>query len=129
VTAPDIITRRRRWAYSLIRKAAEPPPTYGTPGWLALPESDPVKVAGVVVAAEAWAQAGDQLEPDLRAEVEALRRGFMAAEDREYQVRDAEHRKRWAVPTRATFVQRRAEQLADVAPRPGDWPGSSGGAA
>jgi hypothetical protein len=43
---------RRAWAYALISRAATPPPAYGSPEWLALPESSPEKVASVVLAAE-----------------------------------------------------------------------------
>jgi hypothetical protein len=44
--------QRRAWAYALISRATEPPPAYGSPEWLALPESSPEKVAAVVLAAE-----------------------------------------------------------------------------
>jgi hypothetical protein len=42
---------RRAWAYALISRASTPPPAYGSPQWLALPDG-PEKVAAVVLAAE-----------------------------------------------------------------------------
>ncbi len=46
--------RRRQWAYALISRCAEPPPSYLSAEWLALPDG-PKKVAAVVLAAEAFA--------------------------------------------------------------------------
>ena len=43
--------QRRAWAWSLISRAENPPPFYGSLGWLALPDG-PEKVAAVVLAAE-----------------------------------------------------------------------------
>ncbi len=87
--------RRRRWADSLIRKAGKPPPSYGSPAWLALPEGSPAKVASVVVAAEAWALDGDDVEARLHRQLEDERRAFKDAEDADYQARAVEHRARW----------------------------------
>ncbi len=114
---------RRRWAYSLIRRTATPPPFYGSAEWAALPDDSPSKVAAVVVAAECWAQAGDTLEDDLRREVDSLRRAHKQAEDDEYRARADEHRREWAAPTRGSFAERRRAQLDAVAPRDGDYPG------
>ena len=86
---------RRCWASSLIRRAGKPPPSYGSPDWLALPEGSPAKVASVVVAAEAWALDGDDVEARLHRQLEDERRAFKDAEDADYQARAAEHRKQW----------------------------------
>jgi hypothetical protein len=72
--------RRRRWAYRMIQQSPTPPPVYGSPEWLALPEGSPEKVAAVVRAAEAWARQGDDLEANLRLEVDLSRRAFKADE-------------------------------------------------
>lgn len=47
---------RLRWAVALIRRgrALGALPRYGSPHWCSLPDSDPRKVAAVVVAAECW---------------------------------------------------------------------------
>jgi len=116
--------RRRRWAYSIMRRTAEPPPSYGSSEWLALPEGDPARVAGVVVAADCWARAGDTLEDDLRLEVHTARLAHKRAEDAEYRQRAEAHRETWSAPTRlASFADRRRTQLDAVAPRAGDHPG------
>lgn len=82
---------RRRWAYGLISRTNTPPPQYGSPEWLALPDG-PEKVASVVIAAEAWASSGDVLEETLRAQVEAERQAHLkAAEDEAYRA----HRDAW----------------------------------
>ena len=123
----DLISRRRRWAYVLIRRAPSPPPTYGSVEWLALAEGSPEKVAGVVVAAEAYARAGDTLEEDLRREVENARAAFKSAEDADYQARAAEHRARYGKGGDVvSFAERRQRELDNARqPRPGDYPGRS----
>ena len=65
-----LITRRKAWAYGLIRKFTGRPARYGSAEWLALEDGCPEKIAGAVVAAEAWACQADTLEEDLRFEVE-----------------------------------------------------------
>ena len=89
------IESRRRWAYRMIERCSSPPPAYGTPGWLALPEGSVDKVAAVVIAAEAWARTGDTLEDDLRTEVAQLAAAFKRDEDADYRARAEAHRKDW----------------------------------
>jgi hypothetical protein len=121
---PDPITVRRRWAYTLIRRCQKPPARYGSRSWLALPEADPAKVAAVVVAAEAWARMGDELEADVHREVDEARRAHKAAEDVDYQARAEAHRENHKdLPTGRSFAERRAAQLAAIEPRPGDFTG------
>ena len=91
VTAAE---RRREWAYGLISRCHTPPPAYGTPEWLALPEG-PEKVAAVVIAAEARAGEGDNLLERLAAEVAFEREAFKAAEDADYIARRDAHRASW----------------------------------
>ncbi|KHL19582.1 UNVERIFIED_CONTAM: hypothetical protein LK11_00785 [Mumia flava] len=103
-------------------------PPYGSEAWLTLPDGDPVKVAAVVVAAEAWAQSGDTLADDLRAEAYARRASEKAAEDAEYAEAQRAHRERWAPVARSTvvpFAKRRRRQLEAAGPRPGDHPGGA----
>ena len=118
----DIILRRQ-WAYSLIRRATMPPPRYGSAEWNALPLTDPARVAGCVVAAESWALDGENLGQRLTDEVAQLREAFTAEEDAAYVARAEAHRR--AAPRFSTrsFAERRAEQLAAIAPREGDYPG------
>lgn len=62
---------RREWARRLIARGNPPGtlvPAYGSPAWCALPESDPARIAAVVLAAEAWAWTSDTL-PELPATV------------------------------------------------------------
>lgn len=77
---------RQQWARHLIERHPNPP-TYGSPEWLALPESHPAKISAVVVAAESWAMDGDELEERLRREILALSRANKHAEDADYVVR------------------------------------------
>lgn len=87
---------RRRWAAGMLAKATGLNiPVYGSPEWLALPEGNLAKVAAVVRAAECHARAGDELEADLRAEVEELRRAHKRAEDAEYVAGIVTHREKW----------------------------------
>jgi len=123
VNAPgDIVGERRRWAYRFIGMAAVPPPTYGSAEWLASPDSDPVKIAAVVIAAEATAREADDLEVNLRRELDAARRAHKASEDAEYAERAAAWRDtspRWG----PSFVERRQAQLDAAKPRLGDFTG------
>jgi hypothetical protein len=110
----------------MIDKAKGAPlPVYGDATWLMLPDGDDVKVAAVIVAAEAWASERDELPTTLAVQVEATRRAFKADEDAAYAERAAAHRERWAGRTpRKSFMDRRREQLEDAKPRPGDFPGN-----
>lgn len=120
--------RRKAWAYSLIRKFAGRPPSYGSAAWLALEDGSPEKIAAVCIAAEAWACTGDTLEADLRREVEALSLAHKHAEDRDYQQDSAQHRRTWG---HLRVVEPRDEVDARVAaariPRPGDFRPRRGG--
>lgn len=115
-------TGRRYWARNLLDAAPRPIKTYGSTEWLMLADDDPAKLAGAVLAAEAWASDWENLEDDLRREVEAFRLGFKAGEDQEYQQAAAAHRaklnKRHGVTT--SFQERRRRQLEAVTPREGD---------
>lgn len=57
-------------------------------------------MAAVVVAAEAWATDGDDLEGRLRAEIDAGREAAKRAEDAEYQARRDAHRAEYGDPAR-----------------------------
>ncbi len=123
-SAPEA-SARRRWAYSLIRRASSPVPSYRSAEWANLPDGDPAKVAGCVVAAEAWAQDAENVVEDLRHEIDVRREVFKLAEDADYQDRAQAHRAEWSrLPSSGkSFAERRAEQLASVKPRPGDYTG------
>jgi len=119
-------SRRRRWAYSLIGKAASPRPSYGSQAWLDLPEGSAEKVAAVVVAAECWAVDGDDI-------LERLRRELSDQHDAEDRLR-REQFDATVVPLvtalalrphiGTTYAERRARELADaLKPRPGDFLG------
>ena len=86
---------RRRWARRLISRCQTPPPAYGSAEWLSLPEGDGRKVAAVVIAAESWATDGDELETQLRTEVEAMRLAHKRLDDEEYAARRDAHREEW----------------------------------
>jgi hypothetical protein len=90
------IEARRRWAYRMIQRCQEPPPTYGTREWLALPEGSPERVAAVVVAAENWAREGDDLEQNLRQEIALARAAHKKVEDEEYVQQHRGHREWWS---------------------------------
>jgi len=109
----------------MIRKAASPPPRYGSAQWLSLPEGDPAKAAAVVVAAECWATEGDELPERLALELENARAAFKLETDRDYVERYQSHRTKWSQlsQTSKSFAERRAEQLASIGPRPGDYTG------
>lgn len=73
---------RRLWAAYLIRRGRELSelPRYGSVEWCELPDSDPRKVAAVVVAAECWVYDDDHRAECLHAEISAAR---LAGEQRE----------------------------------------------
>ena len=120
-------TGRRYWARRMIDRAKGAPlPVYGDATWLSLPEGDPVKVAAVVVAAESWQQDADDLGGRLTVQVATSYVANKQAEDAEYVARAKAHRETAPKPARASFLQRRAAQLAAAAPREGDYRGRSG---
>ncbi len=105
-------------------RATTPAPLYGSAEWCALRDNDPRKVASCVTAAECWAQAGDSLVDDLRAEVEAARKAHKVTEDADYQARAKAHRDESRnLSFGKSFAERRAEQLAAALPRPDDYQG------
>lgn len=121
------VTARRAWSYQFIRRAKTPPPSYGSREWLALANDDPRQVAACVVAAECWARGGDDIPGRLEREVAASREAFVRAENQDYKARANDHRQEWRKRLNgSTFVERRAAQLADAAPRPNDFTGTKG---
>ncbi|MBA2558665.1 MAG: hypothetical protein H0V07_02040 [Propionibacteriales bacterium] len=120
----DEIAQRRAWAYALIRQAETPAPLYGSPEFNSLAMDDPRRVASCVRAAEAWAQDGDELPERLADEIAQLRLNHKGLDDAEYVARAEAHRVANRAPSKPTFAQRRAAQLAAIAPRPGDFPGT-----
>lgn len=121
---------RKSWARELIDRASRPIQKYGSAEWCALPLDDPNRIAAVVVAAEAWAWDWENLEQNLRREVEDLRAAFKREEDAEYVRSYTEHRKateRKYGRVLSSFEERRARQLEAAKPRPGDFPGRNGG--
>ena len=122
----DPSTGRRYWARQLIERQTPTRPIYGSTAWLMLDSEHPDKIAACVVAAECWATQGDNLEDDLRREVEALRVGDKKAEDREYLESFASHIKRSGGRVLSSFEERRRRQLEAAKPREGDHPGGPG---
>jgi len=114
---------RRYWARRMVDRAKGAElPSYGSAEWFLLPEGDARRVAAVVVAAEAWARAGDDLILDLTRELDARCRAHKLEADREYAGRAAAHREtapRWG----QSFAERRAAQLEAAKPQPGDFRG------
>lgn len=90
---PNVSTQRRYWARMHI-DADINAPEYGSFAWSALPDSHPGKLAAAIRAAECWASEGDDLEQNLRREIEAMRFAFKAEEDAEYRARASAHRQR-----------------------------------
>jgi hypothetical protein len=92
-----------------------------------LADDHPDKIAACVRAAETWAQAGDNLEDELRREVESARKAHKRLEDEEFQASAAAHRR--TVERRygrisTSFEERRRRQLDEAAkPRPSDYKG------
>ena len=72
--------QRRAWAYAMVSRCQTPPPAYGSPEWLALPDGSVEKVAAVILAAEKCA-----------IDLEAAK----AAEDRLWVAQGTEHRTAW----------------------------------
>ncbi len=87
--------QRRAWAYRFIARVQTPPPEYGSPAWVALPDSDPRKVAAVVIAAEALVYDQSNWLERQRLEIEAGWRAHKAAEDAQFHARATEHRESW----------------------------------
>lgn len=126
-TDRTLAVARRRWAYALISKCRTPPPRYGSPEWLALPEGTPAKIAGVVIAAEAWASDTDNMPENLARELHDLQRLAKEHDDADYEARARGHRSRWrhlrVVPDRGDIDARVREARR---PRTGDFPGRNG---
>lgn len=85
---------REQWARRYLDAVPRPIPRYGSPEWQALPEG-PVKVASVVVAAEAWVRDCEHAAENLRAELEAMWRAHKAADDAEFTARADAWRDEW----------------------------------
>lgn len=116
-------TGRRYWARQLIERQTKDRPIYGSTAWLMLPNEHPDKIASCVVAAECWASMEDNLENDLRREIENLQLGHKKAEDLAYLRSFAGHIRRNGGLVLTTFEERRTRQIEAAKPRPGDYPG------
>lgn len=90
-----LVEARRVWSSAYIQRGEGRAPRFGSVEWLNLDDSDPFKIAAVVIAAECWASERDNLPATLEAEIDSLRRAHKAAEDAEYVARIAEHREQW----------------------------------
>jgi hypothetical protein len=113
--AQTIIRKRRAWAHALIRRVPAPPPVYGGPAFLALPDGHPTKLASILVAAECWACDNDNLPERLQEEVRRARRMFLQL--------DAEEHRAAVIPlTHArsitSYAERRRQELDAAQPRP-----------
>jgi pimeloyl-ACP methyl ester carboxylesterase len=131
-SAPDsTYLHRKSWSRALIDKATRPIERYGSPEWCALPLDHPNRVAAVILAAESWAWDWENLEDNVRREVEDLRAAFKRDEDAEYVRQYTEHRSAWQKKrvVSISFEERRRQQLEDAKPRPGDFPGRNDGGA
>ena len=117
-------TGRRYWARQLIDRAPKPLVEYGSIEWLTLPTDDPAKVASCVAAAECWAYSADNMEADLRREIEASQVAFKTGEDAAYQEQARAHRAKYRNgSTLKGFMERRAAQLAASQPKPDAYTG------
>jgi len=115
-------TGRRYWARQLIDRAPKPLPEYGSTAWFTA--DDAAKIASCVAAAECWAYNADNLEDDLRREIEMSQVAFKAGEDAAYREQEAAHRAKYGNGSSLKgFMERRAAQLAAVQPRPDDYAG------
>ncbi len=90
MSAPEC---RRQWAAVLIGRAPHAAP-YGSPAWLLL-DDGPEKVAAVVRAAESWAHDCDNLEENLRLEVEAMQLWHKRLDDAAFVERGRAHAAAW----------------------------------
>lgn len=128
-------TRRRYWSRALIDRGTANRPRFGDTRWLCLPDDHPDKLAAAIVAAEMWAEDGDNLEANLRHEIERGRATVLQAikehEDATYRAEQNGWREyaKGLQSTRPSFVQRRKAQLEAAQPRPGDFPGRGGAGA
>lgn len=96
-TLPTYAIYRREWAHRLIGSAAGlKVPAYDSPAFLRLPEGSPQQIAAVVRAAECWARDGDELEDQLRHEIEYGWRARKTLEDAAYVDQIESHRDQWA---------------------------------
>ncbi len=110
---------RRRWAEAMIRRSSGPIVTYGSEAWHALPEGSVDRVNAVIIMAEARAREADELEANLRLEVEFARRAFKHDEDADYVHQATAHRQRWShLPlTAPTYVGQVVEPLEVIGKR------------
>jgi hypothetical protein len=82
-------------ARAVVGKAPHPP-AYGSGEWAVLPEGHPAKVSGLVVVAEAWQRADDDLEADLARSLADAALAAKEAGDAAYAEQMEAHRKRWS---------------------------------
>ncbi|WP_375003713.1 hypothetical protein [Aeromicrobium sp. CTD01-1L150] len=102
---------------------------YGSTEWLCLPDDHVDKIAACVVAAELHAEYYDNLDENLRREIEAGRLAHKRIDDADYTA-EVEAHKTYARSLQtnvAPFTARRQAQLDAAKPMPGDYQGRSGG--
>lgn len=116
VQAPE--DARRAWAYALTSRCASPPPIYGSPAWVALPDG-PEKVGSAVIAAEATA-IGDEMRLDeLRAQWWAVKN----AEDITFHEIASSHRRDWT----GRGFRADPRQAEEIAQEWDEWAGGEAG--
>lgn len=112
------VTLRRAWASAHLQAARAHGhiPRYGEPDWHKLSPTDPRRWAAVIIAAECWAQDGDDIPARMRRELADQRAAdlelyvddMLRAED-DYARMAAGIRRRANTPTWAELKQRRGE--------------------
>lgn len=132
---PRETLQRRYWAQQQLDAGAGWP-VYGSPAWNCLPIDDPRRLAACVAAAEHFTRRYDDLEDNLRREIEDARRANKRADEHERAEAVAAHRAQWRHLGKGNVIdfaerQRRAElaraELAEIARRNPD--GRPGGGA
>lgn len=83
---------RREWARRFLSRCSGPLPLYGSPGWAALPDGAPEKVAAVVAAAEREVLGRLLYEMQTRAELEYAAARFKEADDAAFVAAGEAHR-------------------------------------
>lgn len=108
---PLAAQRRRRWAAALIGRGRATGVTcaYGDDTWHRLPQDHPARIAAVIVAAEAHAQAGDHLAEQLAVELQAARKAAEQTDAEAFAEMAATIRRQAMRPTVGELAHRRGD--------------------
>lgn len=111
MTPHEAATLRKAFVDAHVRDARRlgPIPPFGSDAWHRLPYASPLRWAAVLIAAEGAARDADNLEANLRAELDGTRRAAEADEAQQWAAMICRFQATAGGPTRVEILERRGE--------------------